>query len=422
MQDPLFHATIQLPVVESDEKPAAQLQKTALFDPSDNRQLLRSLEGSFDDFDGNHDTKRTDSMISADRFDETGYLSLHPDVQEAIERGDVESGYKHYALYGSAENRALPVKPAPGDQRRRYFDEEFYRRRYDVAENAFEHYCSRGWKMGNLPNPLFSPKYYANHHGVHDQEPLLHFIENWRTCSFVSPVFDIRGYLKRYSDLADAHIEPFLHFILQGISEGRAPGFPLFDIPERKRRFPAFDWECAGGKLGVPLERIDEVLAQAYVALIDEHHYQALYGQTLMGYSAAEHYAVEGWRLDLWPNPFFDTRWYAACHGVIGIDPIWHHLLTSARPTPFFCAKSYLQANDDVGKLYGERTAFSHFVEFGADERRSLGLAPDHLSTIRRIESGYEWTRAVAHYEFYAGLEDLRSRDRPGSVCTPPRG
>src|ERR1700733_11915036 len=108
MQDPLPYATIQLPVVDSDEKPVTQLQKTALFDPSDNRQLLRSLEGSFDGFDGNHDAKRTDSMISADRFDETGYLSLHPDVQKAIERGDVESGYKHYALYGSAENRALP--------------------------------------------------------------------------------------------------------------------------------------------------------------------------------------------------------------------------------------------------------------------------------------------------------------------------
>jgi O-antigen biosynthesis protein len=424
MQDPFRQVANQLPVAAADEASAVQFQNVAFFDPTSNYPALDSLEGSFDAFDGNHDSKKADSTISVDLFDETGYLHLHPDVQQAIERGDVESAYKHYVLYGRAENRALPVKPALGDQRRRYFDEEFYRRRYSVEEDAFEHYCYLGWKTGNMPNPLFSPEFYANHHGVHEQEPLLHFLENWRTCSFVSPAFDIQGYLKRYSDVAGAHIEPFLHFIVQGRGEGRAPGFPLFDIPERKRRFSSFDWECAGAKLGVPLERIDGALAQAYLALIDEHHYQALYGQTLMGCSAAEHYAVEGWRLDLWPNPFFDTRWYAACHGVNGLDPIWHHLLTSARPTPFFCAKSYLQANADVGKLHTERTAFSHFVAFGANERRSLGLASEQLSAVLKVESDYGWKRASAHYEFPAGVEirtDPPADRGTGPVLSAPR-
>jgi FMN phosphatase YigB (HAD superfamily)/glycosyltransferase involved in cell wall biosynthesis len=424
MRDSLRHQATQLPHTEADEEPTVHLQEVSFLPSTSNREGLDPIEGSLDGLDGIHDSKREDSVISAELFDETGYLSLHSDVQEAIERGDVKSGYKHYDLYGRAENRALPVKLSLGDQRRRYFDEEFYRRRYSVEENGFEHYCYHGWKMGNMPNPLFSPKYYANHHGVHEQEPLLHFLENWRTCSFVSPVFDIRGYLKRYSDLADAHTEPFLHFILQGISEGRAPGFPLFDIPERKRRFAAFDWECAGEKLGVPLERIDGTLAQAYVALVDEYHYQALYGQALIDCSAAEHYAVEGRRLDLWPNPFFDTTWYAACHGVNGLDPIWHHLLTSARPTPFFCAKSYLQANVDIGKLHTEQTAFSHFVAFGANERRSLGLTPEHLSAVRKIESDYDWRRAAAHYEFPAGLEnrpDPLADGGTGLVLSPPR-
>jgi FMN phosphatase YigB (HAD superfamily) len=422
MQDPLRHVTNQLPVAAADEVPAVQLQNVAFLDPTSNRQEVESLEGAFDRFDGNHDPIRADSMIPPDPFDETEYLRLHPDVQDAIERGDVESGHKHYVLYGRAENRALPIKPTLGDQRRRYFDEEFYRKRYSVEENAFEHYCSGGWKMGNMPNPLFSPEYYANHHVVHEREPLLHYLENWRNSPFVSPVFDARGYLKLYSDVADAHIEPFLHFILRGISEGRAPGFPLLDIPERKRRFAAFDWECAGEKLGVPLERIDGALAQAYLALVDDHHYQALYGQVLIGRSAAEHYAMEGWRLDFWPNPFFDTRWYAACHSVNGLDPIWHHLLTSARPTPFFCAKSYLQANADIGKLHSEQTAFSHFVAFGANERRSLGLAPEHLSALRKIESDYDWRRAAAHYEFPAGVERRPPADRgTGLVLSAPR-
>jgi FMN phosphatase YigB (HAD superfamily)/glycosyltransferase involved in cell wall biosynthesis len=356
-------------------------------------------------------------VTSADLFDEVGYLSRHPDVRQAIDRGEVESGYKHYVLCGETEGRAL-TKPAPDGQREKYFDEEFYRSRYRVEANAFEHYCSHGWKIGNMPNPLFSPVHYAKHHGVNEEEPLLHYLANWQTCSFVSPVFDIRGYLKRNPDIADANIEPFIHFLLVGIREGRAPGFPLFEVPDRLKRFADFDWESAGEKLGVPLKRMDGSLAQAYVDLVDDHYYQSRYGQALMGSSAAEHYATEGWRLGLWPNPFFDTRWYLVHHGVNGLDPIWHHLLNSSRPTPFFCAKSYLQANADVGKIHTERTAFMHFVMFGAKERRSLGLAPEHFRAVRKVESEYDWKCAADHYEFPTALE---SRSHPPAVGAASR-
>lgn len=38
-------------------------------------------------------------------FDETEYLSLHPDVKQAVEKGDFESGKQHYCLCGFYENR-----------------------------------------------------------------------------------------------------------------------------------------------------------------------------------------------------------------------------------------------------------------------------------------------------------------------------
>lgn len=38
-------------------------------------------------------------------FDEHGYLESNPDVQEAVRRGDVESGYMHYIGFGYFEGR-----------------------------------------------------------------------------------------------------------------------------------------------------------------------------------------------------------------------------------------------------------------------------------------------------------------------------
>lgn len=50
-------------------------------------------------------------LIPADRFDEAGYLRLNPDVGQAVELGRIRSGYSHYRLYGSSENRPLPGPP-----------------------------------------------------------------------------------------------------------------------------------------------------------------------------------------------------------------------------------------------------------------------------------------------------------------------
>ena len=50
-------------------------------------------------------------LIAEELFDEEGYLTLNPDVREAIERGECESGYAHYLEYGHAERRPAPHMP-----------------------------------------------------------------------------------------------------------------------------------------------------------------------------------------------------------------------------------------------------------------------------------------------------------------------
>jgi hypothetical protein len=52
-----------------------------------------------------------DDPLSADVFDEAGYLRLNPDVRRAVELGQIESGYAHYLWHGRAEGRALPDSP-----------------------------------------------------------------------------------------------------------------------------------------------------------------------------------------------------------------------------------------------------------------------------------------------------------------------
>lgn len=52
-----------------------------------------------------------DDLLSAEVFDEAGYLRLNPDVRRAVELGQIESGYTHYFWHGRAECRALPDSP-----------------------------------------------------------------------------------------------------------------------------------------------------------------------------------------------------------------------------------------------------------------------------------------------------------------------
>jgi GT2 family glycosyltransferase len=56
------------------------------------------------------DTIRNE-LIPADIFDEAEYLRLNADVRQAIEVGQIESGYAHYLLHGNAEGRPLPDAP-----------------------------------------------------------------------------------------------------------------------------------------------------------------------------------------------------------------------------------------------------------------------------------------------------------------------
>ena len=76
------------------------------------------------------------------------------------------------------------------DQMRLFFEGDFYRSKYvDITKNvdALVHYCELGWRENRTPALWFDPVYY----------------------------------LSVYSDIKEANINPFVHFISNGKAEGR---------------------------------------------------------------------------------------------------------------------------------------------------------------------------------------------------------
>lgn len=77
---------------------------------------------------------------------------------------------------------------------RPHFHSEYYRKKYNDAHNiddALSHFCETGWKELRDPSPYFNTSYY----------------------------------LQSYSDVRSANVNPFIHYLTQGIKEGRKPHY-----------------------------------------------------------------------------------------------------------------------------------------------------------------------------------------------------
>jgi hypothetical protein len=107
-----------------------------------------------------------------------------------------------------------------------------------------------------------------------------------------NPLFDARWYLRQYPDVAASGIDPFLHYLLHGASEGRDPN-PLFDT----------DWYLAQNP---------DVCAAAINPL--------------------EHFLALGAAEGRDPHPLFSIEWYIAQNPSIDkkkTNPLLHYLRRS---------------------------------------------------------------------------------------------
>ena len=91
------------------------------------------------------------------------------------------------------------------------------------------------------------------------------------------------------------------------------------------------------------------------------------------GWSAEDHYNINGWHEGRNPNPFFSTNYYLSVYGDIaaaGVNPLDHYNASGwqegRNPSAGFNTNAYRSANPDVGG-----NPLSHYLYFGMNEGRS---------------------------------------------------
>ena len=153
------------------------------------------------------------------------YLASNPDLLPGT-----GEPIRHYHRQGWREGRRPSL----------YFDPAWYQRETPQAAGTdpLLHYAQQGEAAGRRPVPFFDPAWYRRAHPVPEgMLALAHFLRHRRSGA-VAPVegFDAAWYLRTYPDVADAGMDPFEHYLVQGYREDRRPN-PGFDPAFYRRRY-----------------------------------------------------------------------------------------------------------------------------------------------------------------------------------------
>ncbi len=168
----------------------------------------------------NKKTVGLETIYHSGLFCREWYLKTNPDVAKSN-----EDPLEHYYFNGISEGRTPSY----------LFDPTWYlNQNEDVKSsniNPLEHYIKYGEKEGRKPSAYFDPIYYKIKYNLSDdQSPLKHYYNNASSQNLNPlPEFDAKYYRDVNEDIRNANIDPYSHFIFQGVFEGRAPN-PNFDI------------------------------------------------------------------------------------------------------------------------------------------------------------------------------------------------
>jgi Glycosyl transferases group 1 len=186
---------------------------------------------------------------------------------------------------------------------------------------------------------LFDSRWYLTQNPEVAQagiDPLVHYVDcgTWEGRD-PHPLFDTDWYLSNNPDVARAKVNPFAHYIARGAEEGRDP-HPLFDTDWYLSRTP---------------------------------------GVARAGVNPLAHYIASSPREGVTPHPLFDTAWYLSENPDVAaqqVNPLVHYLVQGARegrdPHPLFDSDWYLSRNLDVATA--GLNPLAHYVTQGALELR----------------------------------------------------
>ncbi|WP_267360213.1 rhamnan synthesis F family protein [Methylobacterium sp. GC_Met_3] len=224
-------------------------------------------------------------------------------------------------------------------------------------DQAARHYLRQGATLGLSPGPLFDgPHYLAINPDVANAglNPLLHYLDNGRAegrliYPYVDPetvaqvaasdLFDAVWY--RATQAPDVMLnQAARHYLREGAALGLNPS-PLFDGPWYLENNP--DVAAAGlnpllhyldsgsseGRVIRPVADPDEVARIAQSELFDANWYRETQAPGVTPDRAARHYLQEGAANGLSPSPHFDGSWYLANNADVaaaGRNPLLHYL------------------------------------------------------------------------------------------------
>lgn len=326
-------------------------------------------------------------------FDAAWYLERYPDVANSgVDPLD------HYVNHGGAEGR----KASP------LFDSRWYSQNYaDVGSSGLHpmvHFLQHGQgrettkRVGLkgvktrpedfaaaeeiLASPLFDAQWYARDHGLETdaRTAALHYLKIGASMEApAGPNFDTGAYLRAYGDVADAGVNPLLHFLRHGQAEGRR-AFPLIsdggmERPRGARAAPAF--------FSGPLDELPVADAEAW---IPSHKLAAVPGLALV--------RLQKVRIGLLPEVYDD--WTAPLPQSLARAIKTFRDLAGLDDTSFVAAKNG-RRNRRISPVGGAASSGEHLLSDAwlvSDHRLRLRLTADTAtsSVVRVLQVGDDRT------------------------------
>ena len=249
-----------------------------------------------------------------------------------------------------------------------YFDEEWYKKTYDIPDNTDPviHFLLVGFNKGYNPSPNFSiDEYYTCNYDVRKAglNPLIHYESygkkenriihisdmNKRYYSIISdsPYFDKEWYERTY----DIHDDCVDHYLNIGFKEWYDPGpnFSTFEYYyinrdiKKIRMNPLVHYEMYGKKENRKINLPDDKY---------ETHRSAVLN-----------------------SPYFDKEWYERTYDIHDMDCVDHYwkigFAKGYNPSPDFSTNEYYQCNPDVQEF--GLNPLVHYEMYGRKEGRKLG-------------------------------------------------
>jgi len=243
--------------------------------------------------------------------------------------------------------------------------------------------------------------------------------------------FDAAYYCDTNPDVADAEIDPLLHFIETGLAEERSP-HPLVDLKYILSQDSGLLGTPPQVELLVDLLEYDLAIPSPY---FDPAYYRAGLGLAAPGNALLRHFINEGLWTRHQPNPWLDLFWYAEHNADLPNDPytaLRHFVQVGdaegRAASPEFDGRQYLLRNPDVAQA--GMPPLRHFITQGRAEGREatkLAVAAPQSRTAPPAEVGLpmpvEPTQSMAHdADMRARVATMRQHRKDSvDVGPPPR-